>query len=132
MHTFALPALVCSITVVAGHACMRVAPACPMAARVLTGPYGLNAGEVFESSLQLVKSNSGDGATFLVCLCAYLCHSLIQQGRLEAELGETFVTSILAKLLHLPQQPLAERVACDLFRQWAQVFLFLLFLCFTY
>ena len=76
---------------------------------------------VFETSWQLARSYScSDSPAVLVCLCAYVCHALIQQGNLERELGDTFVTSILAHLLQHPHQPPAEAVACDLFRMWAQ------------
>ena len=76
---------------------------------------------VFETSWQLARSYScSDSPAVLVCLCAYVCHALIQQGNLESELGDIFVTSILAHLLHHPHQPPAEAVACDLFRMWAQ------------
>jgi hypothetical protein len=76
---------------------------------------------VFETSWQLARSYScSDSPAVLVCLCAYVCHALIQQGNLESELGETFVTSILAHLFQHPHQPPAEAVACDLFRMWAQ------------
>jgi hypothetical protein len=76
---------------------------------------------VFETSWQLARSYScSDSPAVLVCLCAYVCHALIQQGNLESELGDIFVTSILAHLLQHPHQPPAEAVACDLFRMWAQ------------
>ena len=74
---------------------------------------------MFESSCQLLAAGSQDMSTVFVCLCAYLCHSLIHRGALEEELGATFVTLVLGHLLRLHNQPLAERVSCDLFSKWA-------------
>ena len=77
------------------------------------------AGEVFESAWPLVKAHS-DSPALLVCMCAYLCHSLMQQNALDVELGAKFVRNVLVELLHSPHQPMAERVACDLFRKCCQ------------
>ena len=71
------------------------------------------AGEVFESARPLVQTD-GRSSAVMMCLCAYLCHSLILQGHLESNLGPAFVTAVLGELLRC-QQPLAQRVGCDLF-----------------
>jgi hypothetical protein len=77
-----------------------------------------SAGEVFEASRQLIAPTS-DSPAILVCLCAYLCHALMHREGLEHELGATFVRTVLLELLRSRHQPLAERVACDLFRKCA-------------
>jgi hypothetical protein len=77
-----------------------------------------SAGEVFEASRQLIAPTS-DSPAILVCLCAYLCHALMNGEGLQHELGATFVRTVLLELLRSRHQPLAERVACDLFRKCA-------------
>ena len=78
-----------------------------------------SAGEVFKASRQLIAPTS-DSPAILACLCAYLCHALMHREGLENELGATFVRTVLLELLRSRHQPLAERVACDLFRKCAQ------------
>ena len=108
----------------------RSAWAPPQLAAVGAGFAGLASSDsdlraMFESSSLLLCASAGElspdhSSVVFACLCAYLCHSSIWQGPLEEELCELFIVRVLRSLLLLSREPLAERVACDLFGVWAR------------